>query len=61
MCIRDSYIHDSSLEKGQEVVKTEGVTGEAYAAYRRNEATGNVEELGITVYRAINKVVRRNQ
>lgn len=56
-----NYIHDSSLEKGQEVVKTEGVTGEAYAAYRRNEATGNVEELGITVYRAINKVVRRNQ
>ncbi len=56
-----SYIHDSSLEPGQESVKTAGVTGSAYAAYRKNEATGEVEELGVTVYPAINAVIRTNR
>ncbi len=51
------YEYDGSLSPGETRVKTHGVTGSYYEAYRKNESTGEVESLGGTYYPAVNEVI----
>lgn len=51
------YVYDDSLSPGETRVKTHGVTGSYYEAYRKNESTGEVEGLGGTYYPAVTEVV----
>ncbi|MDO5690020.1 MAG: VanW family protein [Tissierellia bacterium] len=51
--------YNSSLAPGESVVKTYGVTGSAYSAYRVNEATDEWEYLGDTWYPAVNEVIEK--
>lgn len=55
-----TYINDSSLAPGTQVVDRPGITGSAYEAYKRNESTGEVTSLGLTYYPAIDQVIRKN-
>lgn len=52
--------YDGSLEKGQQVVKRAGTTGEIYQAFRRNESTGVVQDLGYTQYNPIDQIISVN-
>lgn len=49
-------IVDPDLSPGQTEVKVWGVAGEVYAAYRKNEKTGEVSYLGESYYPVINQV-----
>lgn len=49
-------IVDPDLSPGQTEVKVWGVPGEVYAAYRKNEKTGEVSYLGESYYPVINQV-----
>ncbi|MDO5718105.1 MAG: VanW family protein [Tissierellia bacterium] len=51
------YEYDGDIEPGSSYVKSEGASGAAYNAYRKNEATGEVEYLGTSYYPAVNRIV----